>query len=133
MNRQHVNRLLCISILLLIGFVALTLLVLTGATQSADVAALHTVHDLSSPTLNTWALIITMLGSPVIVGLAVACLAGWCAYRRHWLKFGMLVFGIMGAGLLNYIIKHIIARARPELWDRLVTETGSSFPSGHAM
>lgn len=34
--------------------------------------------------------------------------------------------------VLNYILKNIIARPRPEGY-RLITETGYSFPSGHSM
>jgi undecaprenyl-diphosphatase len=30
-------------------------------------------------------------------------------------------------------LKHLIMRPRPELWPRLVTQGGSSFPSGHAV
>lgn len=36
-------------------------------------------------------------------------------------------------GGLNWIIKHIIQRSRPELSLRLVEENSYSFPSGHAM
>jgi undecaprenyl-diphosphatase len=30
-------------------------------------------------------------------------------------------------------LKHFIVRPRPELWSRIVTQGGSSFPSGHAV
>lgn len=39
---------------------------------------------------------------------------------------------ILNAGL-NWVIKHIIQRPRPDESLRLVTEEGYSFPSGHAM
>lgn len=47
-----------------------------------------------------------------------------------------IAFPVSGAiilsGVLNFILKNIFARERPDLL-RLINETGYSFPSGHAM
>lgn len=54
-------------------------------------------------------------------------------YRRaRWREGVMLVTAVNGAGLLNIILKNIIQRPRPDV-PPLVTATGYSFPSGHAM
>jgi undecaprenyl-diphosphatase len=37
-----------------------------------------------------------------------------------------------GAAFLNWALKHFFVRARPDLF-RVISETGYSFPSGHAM
>lgn len=59
---------------------------------------------------------------------ALACL--WLLYRRAWLLLGAWVVGVAGVGLWIRIIKHLVARARPEMgW---AVEQGYSFPSGHS-
>lgn len=48
-------------------------------------------------------------------------------------KIGTAIsLNLVSIGLLNYILKNIIQRPRPEGF-RLVEETGYSFPSGHSM
>lgn len=43
-----------------------------------------------------------------------------------------LVINLLGITIINNLIKVIIARPRPEI-NKLVTETGYSFPSGHSI
>lgn len=43
------------------------------------------------------------------------------------------ISNLIGIAALNWIIKHIIQRPRPDINLRLVEESGYSFPSGHAM
>jgi undecaprenyl-diphosphatase len=43
-----------------------------------------------------------------------------------------LLISSVGAGLFTFILKLIIARERPELTNRIVIESGFSFPSGHS-
>ena len=40
---------------------------------------------------------------------------------------------VAGAAALTGVMKLVFHRPRPELWPRLVTESGASFPSGHSM
>ncbi len=44
-------------------------------------------------------------------------------------------FAIVCAGgvLIDRVMKLFFAKPRPELWQRLITETSFSFPSGHAV
>jgi membrane-associated phospholipid phosphatase len=57
-------------------------------------------------------------------------LAHWLKSERResglWLLLGATTF------LLLEGLKYAVARSRPELWPRLVTQGGFSFPSGHA-
>src|SRR3990167_6860759 len=46
---------------------------------------------------------------------------------------GKLLLAGASAGLLNFGLKLLFGRSRPELWTHLVTESSYSFPSGHAM
>jgi undecaprenyl-diphosphatase len=55
------------------------------------------------------------------------------ASRRRWRRAAMLGVVVLGASLLNLLLKMLFARERPDLWDHIVTELSYSFPSGHAM
>jgi membrane-associated phospholipid phosphatase len=45
----------------------------------------------------------------------------------------MFTIACFGALVLNSGMKVFFAKARPELWTRLIPETSFSFPSGHAL
>jgi membrane-associated phospholipid phosphatase len=69
-----------------------------------------------------------LIGGIFIVGFISSNLL---FHKRIHVLIGLL-FAAIGAGLFTYFLKLIIARNRPELVSRLVTESGFSFPSGHA-
>ncbi len=73
--------------------------------------------------------VITLLASPIfILGISILVLV-LLNGKKDKFNFG---FNILFVTILNQIIKHLIARPRPEVL-HLVTENGFSFPSGHAM
>jgi membrane-associated phospholipid phosphatase len=39
----------------------------------------------------------------------------------------------LGAAILKLLCKLAFARARPDLWHSIISETSYSFPNGHAM
>ena len=111
---------------------ALAALVATGASHDVDRAVIDVLRasglvEPLSPLRpitelgSTWA--VTLLAG---VALLVGVLIGpW----RH----GVIAAGVVGlASLGNSAIKGLIARERPDLLAPLVTESGYSFPSGHA-
>ncbi|WP_371377605.1 phosphatase PAP2 family protein [Sporomusa aerivorans] len=97
-----------------------------------DNAFIWLVRYFASPSLDTSMIFISQVGSgvsySVLVGAAFLILG---RYRR-WLELGSLTICIAGGAVLNFLLKHLFQRARPELF-RVVQETGYSFPSGHAM
>ena len=54
------------------------------------------------------------------------------AYYRQWLESAGLIVCLVGEALLNFFLKNLFERTRPDLF-QVVTEAGYSFPSGHAM
>ena len=110
----------------------LAALVLTGMSREFDRAVigvlrapglvapfspLRTITELGS----TWAVAV-LAGLALLVGILIG---PW----RH----GLIAAAVVGlASLGNSIIKGVIARTRPDLLAPLVTESGYSFPSGHA-
>jgi membrane protein DedA with SNARE-associated domain/membrane-associated phospholipid phosphatase len=76
---------------------------------------------------------ISWLGSPAVMtalGLVVA-LVLLC--RRHMLLLGGWVATLVGGGVLDMTLKHIIQRPRPVNASTFLHGTSFSFPSGHAM
>ncbi len=64
------------------------------------------------------------------MAVAVAALLWWCGERIVIAVAPAIALGSAGAAAA--IAKQIVGRARPSAGVRLVSETGPSFPSGHA-
>lgn len=76
---------------------------------------------------------LTILGTPVGLGILVLIGAGAATLRGHPLWGGYLILSCGLGGLLNLQLKSYFARARPEVAEALREAHGYSFPSGHAM
>jgi undecaprenyl-diphosphatase len=77
--------------------------------------------------------ILTLIGTPVGMGIVVAIVAAVLASRGRWRWAALLIFTTGVGGLLNLQLKAYFARARPDLAEALRNAHGYSFPSGHAM
>src|ERR671917_458739 len=100
---------------------------------SFDLAVANALHDLATPPLTTFFLIVTALGSIetiALVGLVGAVVLG---VRRRWLHLGTWLAAVVGSAALNQLLKALFGRPRPYFEHPLVLETSYSFPSGHAM
>ncbi|HYR28294.1 MAG TPA: phosphatase PAP2 family protein, partial [Thermoanaerobaculia bacterium] len=75
----------------------------------------------------------TLIGTPVGLGVLVAFVAALLAMRKRWRWAAFLVFTTGVGGLLNLALKSFFARQRPDLAEALRHTSGYSFPSGHAM
>ena len=73
--------------------------------------------------------VITNITSPIMVIITALILV--LAIKDKKIKIS-LVINLLGITIINNLIKIIIARPRPEI-NKLVTETGYSFPSGHSI
>lgn len=73
--------------------------------------------------------VITNITSPIMVITTALILV--LAIKDKKIKIS-LVINLLGITIINNLIKVIIARPRPEI-NKLVTETGYSFPSGHSI
>ena len=77
--------------------------------------------------------LLTIIGTPVGLGVVVTIVAALLAMRRRWRWAAYLIFTTAVGGLLNLQLKAFFARARPDLAEALRHTSGYSFPSGHAM
>lgn len=70
--------------------------------------------------------------APVLMPIVIVVVLALCALR-HW-GFALFLVGTsMGGVLIAEVVKHAVERQRPDWSDPLLTESGFSFPSGHAM
>ncbi len=100
---------------------------------SFDVPILSFMDSLSSDLLDHFVASATHLGGVGIVASATV-LVVILAYKklgRRAAALAMIVAG--GAAVINVSLKLLFQRARPDVFDTIVTESTYSFPSGHAM
>jgi len=100
---------------------------------SFDQTVATTIHELRTPALTTFFLVVTALGS--IEAIAVVSLGGAVVFGawRRWLLFWTWVITTGGSVMLLLLLKALFARPRPYVKEPLLLETYYSFPSGHAM
>lgn len=120
-------------IILSVLFVKLADELREGDTLEFDRQVLLWINQNSVAFLDGAMPILTNLGGFIGVAAATAVLVGLAVLKRNYRLVLLLVIGVVGAVIVNVVLKLIFARERPDLWAQLVNENGYSFPSGHAM
>lgn len=111
-------------------FAFIVVLLETGQIIKIENMVYSTLSEYINPVFTVIVKIITNIGGPVIITIICLVLLLLHATRK---KYGVPVFvTVVTSFLLNYILKNIFLRPRPDVL-RLVTETSYSFPSGHSM
>lgn len=98
-----------------------------------DLNILHWIHVHSNNTLDHIFLVITSAGNVEYILPISLIIFGYLVYKKRRLYASIILFGMGGAAAANFILKLLFHRDRPAFWHSLITETGYSFPSGHAM
>ncbi len=97
-----------------------------------DEQILHAVHNHASAKKDFVVLWTTKLGYWV----AWPMLAGTVAllhYIHNNRGAAYLGISVLGAGLMDGLVKMYFGRVRPDLWTSILPESSFSFPSGHSM
>ncbi len=97
-----------------------------------DLTLANQLHSQATPLSTSFYLVISWFGAQgiVLVGVVVGLVYG---LRRQWLNVTFWLIALAGGGLLNSLMKQIVARPRPVFADPLALEQNYSFPSAHAM
>lgn len=134
-----------VAIVLLIGlaatsfagdaFVDLAELVHSNSTELHDIdARFHAwANDSRTPGATLFFTTMTIIGTPLPLGIVVAVVTGLLLHKQHWRWAAYLVFTCAVGSLLNLLLKTYFHRTRPDLAEALRHASGYSFPSGHAM
>ena len=124
---------LIIAALAMWGFADLAEEILEKESFAFDRAILLALKQLHTPLLDQIMLWLTFMGEPsllTVICFIIGCLLLFYGKRS---QATTLIIAALGAGGLNYLLKILFARARPQLWERTVDVRFYSFPSGHAM
>lgn len=118
--------------LILWGFSKLASEVLEKETEVFDTTVLFSLRQIHKPGLNALMKGITFLGEPGFLIALTIGIGSILLLQRRVAEGIALPVSALGATGLNYLLKDVFARARPELWERSVNVNFYSFPSGHA-
>lgn len=113
-------------------FSALADEVVEQETERLDYAVLYLLRLAQSPDLNRAAWFASLLGSEILA-VVMVLLLGVLALQRRWGAATGLLLTVVGAQLLNNVLKDWFQRTRPAPVDGLIPAQAFSFPSGHAM
>jgi membrane-associated phospholipid phosphatase len=108
--------------------------VLEGETGRLDQLLRSELHGAARPLLTQIMVTASVLGAPVVLA-GLGLIAAGVFLTRHWRRAALFLLIIMaGAGLLNAVLKHFYARARPTaFFDFYPVPSSYSFPSGHTL
>jgi undecaprenyl-diphosphatase len=108
----------------------------TRAFDHAVLLAFRNPDNLAQPVGPVWLQImfrdLTSLGSPTVVTLITAAVAGYLLIDGKRAAALLVLSSVAGGGVLSGLFKLGIERPRPDLVSHLVEVHTTSFPSGHA-
>jgi undecaprenyl-diphosphatase len=108
--------------------------VVEGQTEAFDEGILRFMGDIGAPWLDMLALEVTALGARVVVYMVVLVASAFLWQSRHHYSAALLWVAVIGAGLINTVLKLTFNRPRPDVFPWRTQHVGlASFPSGHAM
>lgn len=103
-----------------------------GLTQQFDWKASWAVHAHAAVGLTAVMVMLTTLADPVMA-IAFSTFVGWLAFRRGDNRAAITVSALVWiAGGLNFVLRHLFHRQRPNLWEAAGGFPDYSFPSWHA-
>jgi undecaprenyl-diphosphatase len=98
-----------------------------------DTVVTQYIQSFATNELTKVAILITQIGSPRFDIIVMVISGSYLLFRlKHTWETLVLAISLAGGGLLNYALKNIFHRTRPDI-QHLVNAGGYSFPSGHAM
>jgi undecaprenyl-diphosphatase len=116
------------------GFALIARAVVEGQTQQFDDAILTWMGNNGAPWLDVAALELTALGARIVVYMVVLVASAFLWQSRHHYSAALLWVSVIGAGLINSVLKISFNRPRPDVFPWRTQHVGlASFPSGHAM
>jgi membrane-associated phospholipid phosphatase len=135
-TRRWGGTLLLVYVVLIILFGILAWGVYVHPVLAPDVTITHAFQENQSPWLRTAMLAVSAIGDIQVLSAGLVVLAAvifWLVDLR--LEAIMIVAVSVTSGILDALIKSIVARPRPtaHLVDIISAATGNSFPSGHVM
>ena len=124
MNKRYI-----VFILSIISFITIMILLLTNNTVTFDKYIYNFISSFRCNSLDYIMKTITYIGNTIPVFIIIIILMMFLNNKNRILLGSSMVITL----LINQTIKYIIRRPRPPIEERLITQGGYSFPSGHSM
>lgn len=105
--------------------------VLEQETMLVDQAVIAAITMFRSPFMTKLMELVTAMGSLAMTIFITLIIGGYLLAKKHYSDAGILIIALSGASILNWLLKLAFHRSRPLAG--LITVSGYSFPSGHAM
>jgi membrane-associated phospholipid phosphatase len=77
--------------------------------------------------------VISFVGNTAMLTAYASGAVGWLVVRGQRAHAVLVTVTTLGAAVLVPLLKHVVARERPPVADRLAVETSWSYPSGHSL
>ena len=116
-------------LILLIGFIVLTILLLTNNISSFDDFIYKYFFLIINTFFDIFFIFFTRLGDIIPVTIITICLLMIFNKEDRYILGSSMIITL----LINQGLKYIIQRPRPPLEERLISQSGYSYPSGHSM
>jgi undecaprenyl-diphosphatase len=76
---------------------------------------------------------VTALGGTSVLGLAIAAVAGFLILRKQYHAMWLVLAATTGGYIATSVLKALVGRERPTIFEHGDIVSSLSFPSGHAM
>ena len=116
-------------LILLIGFIVLTILLLTNNISSFDDFIYKYFFQMRNKFFDIFFIFFTRLGDIIPVTIITICLLMIFNKEDRYILGSSMIITL----LINQGLKYIIQRPRPPIEERLIEQGGYSYPSGHSM
>lgn len=123
---------LVIAVLCAAIFAGLAVGINTESVRELDESILMSLREMESEGMTSFLAFVTQAGSTAVFAAAAGLAAIWLVWRRRLLDTALVFASVLGAWLLNTLLKDLFARTRPDIL-HLAEADGYSFPSGNAM
>lgn len=106
-----------------------------GPLHSLDQGTASRLHRWAAgrPNVVTFLETVSKVFAPGVLRVATALIVGFLVLRRQRRLAAWAATTMIAAGVLGYVLKVAVERARPQLPDPVASAPGFSFPSGHAL
>jgi len=122
-----------VSVLSLWIFARLARQVLEQQTNAFDTAIMLAIRGIHYPLLDQAMMGTTFLGDPIVLFVFCLVLGVWLYKHHRRSAANTLAIAYIGALLLQFVLKQVFTRERPQFWEQFIKLRDYSFPSGHAV
>lgn len=97
-----------------------------------DEIIISSINKMVKPGMKSVMVFISFLGSAKFYIPICLLILIYFIKNKYYINIFVLINGVLGSALLNFLLKMYFTRTRPEEYFQII-ETGFSFPSGHSM